>query len=111
MERQTVEANAVVPFRREPSAIEQMRIGRRAKMFCPVCLEMKAAWQGNDNDMVYLECGHSRPPYFLPSNGVSLEDILDNTEEAARLFPSLVPGIVVKGKPKELMSTTLPRAA
>jgi hypothetical protein len=68
------------------------RIGRNARMLCPVCFELKAARQGSDNN-VYLECSHSRTPYLLPSNGIGLEDIIDNTPAAARLFPLIVVGV------------------
>ena len=72
------------------------RIGHKAKLLCPVCREVKAAYQNDDVDTVYLECGHPRTPYLLPSNGIGLEDIASNTMEAARLFPFVHDDVVNK---------------
>jgi hypothetical protein len=71
----------------------KVKIGRNARMLCPVCCDVKAARQGNDNDAVYLDCSHSRTPHLLPARGVSLEDIVSNTAQAARLFPLILDGV------------------
>ncbi|MGA8087671.1 MAG: hypothetical protein WCA10_10215 [Terracidiphilus sp.] len=81
---------------------KQIRIGRRRanRMLCAVCRDaekLSEAWQENDSDTVYLSCGHTRTPYLLPSaqGAVSLEDIVNNTPEAARLFPFVINGVNV----------------
>jgi hypothetical protein len=84
------------------------RIERR---LCAICKKLSGVRSGGDGDTVQLACGHCRTSGLLPSKGVGLEEVLDNTEEAARLFPSLVPGIVVKGKPKKQPSVAMPKAA
>lgn len=68
----------------------QVRIGRRAKMLCPVCREINRAYQNNDADSVFFkECPHSRTPFLLPSRKgeVGLEDVIKNTAIAQKLFP------------------------
>ena len=76
-------------FRKEEE-MKRTRIGRSAKMLCPVCREVKAASQENETDTVLLECGHSRTPSLLAANGVSLEDIVNDTPASRRLFPPML---------------------
>jgi hypothetical protein len=70
---------------------KQNQIDRCAcKMLCPVCRDVERlplAWQEANGNTVFLECGHSRTPCLLPASGVSLEDVVNDTPEAARLFP------------------------
>jgi hypothetical protein len=68
------------------------RIGRSAKMLCPVCRDVERlseAWQEADSDTVYLNCTHSRTPRLLPSceGTVSVEDVILNTALADKWFP------------------------
>ena len=78
-----------------------IRIGRRAKMLCPVCKVMSAARQENDNDTVHLKCGHSRTPALLDSQPgtIGLENILAGDGLAVRLFSTEV--VVAKAKERK----------
>lgn len=69
--------------------IERIRIGRGAKMLCPMCGEVSEARQEGDSDTVYLCCGHERTAYLPPAKdgAVGLEGLIWNQPEALRLFP------------------------
>ena len=64
-----------------------IRIGLRAKMLCE-CGKVSKARQEAESDTIHLSCGHDRTPYLLPSRegAVSLEDIINNTPDANRLW-------------------------
>jgi hypothetical protein len=70
----------------------QGRIGGPARLLCPRCRQVSNAFQNDDSDNVFMDCGHTRSPDLLPSpdGAVGLEDIESNTPESRRLFPILL---------------------
>ena len=70
-------------------------IGRhKTGLLCPDCDSLEPI-QGHSDEMCVLQCGHVRTLGLLPSlpGAISLEDVLNNTPDAARLFPFVIDGV------------------
>jgi hypothetical protein len=64
---------------------------RKTRMLCFDCEALKAL-KAHGDEMCVLSCGHVRTLGLLPSvpGAISLEDVILNTPDAARLFPFVV---------------------
>jgi len=75
-------------------ALKPKRIGRNARLLCPVCRNadnLSNGQQLSEEETVTLTCGHLRGLALPPEkpNLVGVEDVIFNTALAAKLFPML----------------------
>ena len=77
----------------KPKALKPRRIGRNARLLCPVCRnadKLSNGQQLSELETISLACGHLRELALPPTEGfVGVEDIIFNTTLAAKLFPML----------------------
>lgn len=70
-----------------------MRRAMKMKMLCPTCHTLETV-KRIERDLVYLACGDTRTNALLASHGVSIEAIIANSDDANRLFPVDLRGMV-----------------